>query len=323
MSHQKYMNIALNLAKRGLGKAWPNPSVGCVIVKDGIVISRATTAEGGRPHAESAALKNIDAEGATAYVTLEPCAHEGATLSCAGLLVTFGVKTVVVATKDPDPRTAGKGIEMMREAGLEVIEGICEKEAIDINKGFFSRISKDRPYIALKAATTDNNMYFKGDGSPKWVTNELSRNYVNMLRSKFDAIVTGTGTVLADNPSLNVRLNGMKQQSPLKFVIGKTKIPEDYNIYSGRELVTIDRDLQTSGNIMAQMGVTRALIEAGPKLSNALLKEGLVDEVLWFKSSDSSTEGEQFFEDGVLDNFSEYDSRKFDNDKLLKLRKSS
>lgn len=321
MAHEKYMNHALNLARQGLGRTGNNPSVGCVIIRDGKIIAAARTADSGRPHAEAAALAGIDANGATAYVTLEPCAHEGSTPSCAQTLAKAGIKTAIIATRDPDIRTAGKGIQILKDAGIEVIEGVCEAEARLANIGFFKRLESRKPFIALKVATDAENNYLPAkDGKPSWITGELSRQYVHMLRSKFDVIVTGTGTVLADNPSLNVRLAGMENLSPVKIIIGNSEIPQDFDIFKGKEALQLNGDLSKIITNLTAAGTSRVIIEAGPKLSNAFLHEGLVDEIYWFKSEARNLKsGVEFLNEDLIKKFKKTSERKFGSDLLVKL----
>ena len=209
--HQIYMRSALNLARYGLGRTAPNPTVGCVIVKDNHVIGRGRTSEGGRPHAEVNALKMAGekARGATAYVTLEPCSHVGKTPPCAQAFIDAGLAKVFVAIKDTDERVSGRGIQMLRDAGIEVEVGLLEKEAYDINKGFFLTRSHNRPFISLKSATSHNAKIAGADKKQVWITNELSRRRAHLIRAQHDAIAVGVNTVLIDNPSLTTRLDGV------------------------------------------------------------------------------------------------------------------
>ncbi len=215
------MRAALALARRGLGRVWPNPAVGCVLVRDDHVIGRGWTRAGGRPHAEAEALMRAGeaASGATAYITLEPCAHTGKTPPCAEALIGAGVKRAVIAVEDPDPRVSGKGIEMLKEAGMEVAIGIGEKEAKRLNAGFFSRITRGRPLITLKTATTLDGRIATGTGDSRWITGPGARRRGHMMRAMNDAVLTGIGTVLADDPSLTCRLPGLEDRSPVRIVV--------------------------------------------------------------------------------------------------------
>jgi len=198
-----HMRSALNLARQGLGRVWPNPSVGCVIVKSGHVIARSRTADG--------------AEGATVYVSLEPCAHQGQTGPCAQALIDAKVAKVIVAIEDSDPRVRSKGMEMLRDAGIEVVIGLMEDRARDLNKGFFYRHIYGRPMISLKTATTLDSKIATSTGQSKWITGELSRARAHLIRSQHDAVAVGVNTVIADDPSLTTRLNGVNH-NPVRIV---------------------------------------------------------------------------------------------------------
>ena len=184
-THIKHMQSALNLSRYGLGRTAENPSVGCVMVKDNHVVGRGRTAEGGRPHAEVMALKMAgeQARGATAYVTLEPCSHVGKTPPCANALIDAGITNVFVAIKDTDERVSGHGIQMLRDAGIEVEAGLLEKEAYDINKGFFLTRADNRPFISLKSATSNNGKIAGASKKQVWITNELSRQRAHLILS--------------------------------------------------------------------------------------------------------------------------------------------
>jgi diaminohydroxyphosphoribosylaminopyrimidine deaminase/5-amino-6-(5-phosphoribosylamino)uracil reductase len=201
-----FLAYAARIADRGLGRTWPNPSVGCVVVKDGVVLAAARTADGGRPHAETQALKLAGdaARGATAYVTLEPCAHHGQTPPCAEALIAAGVARVVVACVDSDPRVSGQGIAMLRAASITV-ELLALPEGLHLNQGFFRRVHEGLPYVGMKLATSLDGRMTDAHGHSQWITGEHARVHGNQLRGQHDCIITGIGTVLADNPMLNVR----------------------------------------------------------------------------------------------------------------------
>ncbi len=220
----RLMEIALRLAARGLGLVAPNPAVGCLLVKDGTVLARGWTQPGGRPHAESVALAEAGpaARGATCYVTLEPCAHHGRTPSCAEALVAAGVRRVVVATTDPDPRTAGRGIARLREAGLTVATGIGESRARAINRGFLLRICERRPFVALKLATSIDGRIAARTGHARWITGERARAHAHLLRARHDAILVGGRTQRSDDPLLTCRLPGLEAASPIRIVLTRT-----------------------------------------------------------------------------------------------------
>ena len=301
MNHELYMRNALNLARRGIGETSPNPSVGCVVVKDGVIISRARTAKNGRPHAEAIALDKVNAKGATLYVTLEPCSHHGKTPPCAEKIIKSGIAEVVIACKDPDPRVNGRGIKMLEKAGIKVTFGICEKEALEVNRGFIKRIQNGLPFVTLKAAISADGKYLEGKGKPTWITGELARNYVHLLRSRNDILITGTGTMKADNPKLNVRLNGMGESSPKVLVLSKS-------------------DLRKTLKSLAKNGANNVLVEAGPTLSNAFIKSGLVDELIIIQSPTKlSKKGKDYFAKTALKNFKQICVKEIGEDKIITL----
>lgn len=224
---QSFMKMALDLARRGLGQVWPNPTVGCVLTRDGRVIGRGRTALGGRPHAETEALKNCDARGATAYVTLEPCAHTGKTGPCCDALIAAGVARVVVALRDPDPRVDGGGIARLRDAGVAVTVGVLEDEARELNQGFLSRVTQGRPMLTLKLATSFDGRIATATGESRWITGPEARRYVHGMRARHDAVMVGGGTARADDPSLTVRGFGEIPQ-PVRVVLSRSlDVPKD------------------------------------------------------------------------------------------------
>ena len=311
------MRGALSLARRGLGNVWPNPAVGCVIVRDGRVVGRGWTQPGGRPHAEAEALARAGegARGATAYVTLEPCCHWGKTPPCADALIAAGVRRVVVAVEDPDPRVAGGGIARLREAGLAVETGLCEAEAAELNAGFFMRVRLGRPLVTLKLATSLDGRIATASGESRWITGAASRERAHLLRAMHDAVLVGTGTAIADDPELTCRLPGLAGRSPLRIVLDRQlRIPSASRLFttardvptwvltpatadaarqqalrdSGVEIVAVeldaagDIDLAAALGRLAERGLTRLLVEGGGRLAAALLRSGLVDRLLWF-----------------------------------------
>jgi len=220
MDDARHMRAALALARRGLGNCWPNPEVGCVVVKDGRVVGRAVTAPGGRPHAEPQALEMAGAAacGATAYVTLEPCCHQGQTAPCTDALIAAGVARVVIGARDPDPRVDGGGIARLRAAGIAAEEGVLAREAEDLNSGFFSRVRRGRPLVTLKLATTLDGRIATHAGESRWITGEGARRAAQALRGRHDAVMVGVGTVLADDPDLTCRLPGYKPVPMVRVV---------------------------------------------------------------------------------------------------------
>lgn len=312
--HSYFMNVALRHAARGLGQTAPNPAVGCVIVADHQIVATGYTGKGGRPHAETVALEKAgeQAKGATAYVTLEPCCHHGQTPPCTDALIAAGIAKVVIATTDPHPQVAGKGIEALQTAGIEVITGICEEEARWLNAGFFSVVEKGRPFVTVKLATSADGMIAHHDGSSKWITGELARSYGHLLRAEHDAIMVGTGTVLADNPSLTCRLPGLEDRSPTRIILDTSgKIAADKNVIDtacdvptwiftasdnhplqtseGVRIFKIDQhdnvlDMKQALAILAEQGITRLMVEGGSQLVASLLQADLVDQLVWMQA---------------------------------------
>jgi diaminohydroxyphosphoribosylaminopyrimidine deaminase/5-amino-6-(5-phosphoribosylamino)uracil reductase len=220
--HARWMRLALSLGARGQGRVWPNPAVGCVIVRDGRVLGRGWTQDGGRPHAEPVALAQagMAARGATAYVSLEPCNHHGQTPPCAQALIDAGVARVVVALGDPDPRVAGGGLARMRAAGIEVITGICEAEARAAHRGFLARVTQGRPMLTLKLATSADGRIATATGESQWITGPEARRWVHGMRARHDAVMVGAGTARADDPGLTVRGLGVTRQ-PVRVVLSR------------------------------------------------------------------------------------------------------
>lgn len=216
----RFMRLALVLGARGLGRVAPNPAVGCVIVRDGVVVGRGWTQPGGRPHAEVRALAQAGtaARGATAYVTLEPCAHHGVTPPCAGALVAAGVARVVTAMTDPDPRVAGRGHSMLRAAGIAVREGVEAAAAAHAHEGFVRRVTQGRPLVTLKLALTLDARIATATGESRWITGPEARRRVHLMRARHDAVMVGAGTARADDPDLTVRDLGLAHQ-PVRIVV--------------------------------------------------------------------------------------------------------
>lgn len=292
--HERYMRVAISLARRQSGQTHPNPGVGAVIVKDGQIIAQGITASGGRPHAETIAINNAGDKvtGATIYITLEPCSHHGKTPPCVDAIIASGIKTVVVACTDKNHAVNGNGITALKSAGIEVIENICEKEALEINQGFFSVIEKNRPYIALKIATSLDGKITSPNN--RWLTGEAARNYGHLLRSQYDVILTGIGTVLADDPLLTCRLAGLEQRSPVRVVLDRNKrIPKNAKLLTDDHETWVmgHNELQETIAELTKRGITRILVEAGAKLTTAFLESKLVDKVYWFRAPITIGEG--------------------------------
>ena len=309
------MRHALALGRRGLGTVWPNPAVGCVIEAGGRVVGRGWTQPGGRPHAETEALAMAGraARGAAAYVTLEPCAHHGATPPCAEALVAAGVSRCVVATRDPDPRVQGRGIAMLRAAGIEVTEGVLEKEARAANAGFLSRVLRGRPALTLKLASSFDGRIATASGESRWITGPAARRLVHAERLRHDAVMVGAGTARADDPSLMVRGMGEVRQ-PVRIVLsrrldvdpagalGRTAREVPVWLLHGREAQADRRaaweasgaklieapvadgqiDPEAALGALGAAGLTRVFCEGGGALAASLLSAGLVDELAGF-----------------------------------------
>jgi diaminohydroxyphosphoribosylaminopyrimidine deaminase / 5-amino-6-(5-phosphoribosylamino)uracil reductase len=320
LSHLEHMDSALNLARRGLGNTWPNPTVGCVIVKNNRVVGRGWTLPGGRPHAETEALRNAgqNAIGSIVYVTLEPCNHYGKTPPCTEALIEAGVKKVVIATLDPDARVSGSGQTRLEEAGISVEVGLSRLEADEINQGFFSRVKMSKPFITLKLATTLDGKIATRNGESEWITGEVSRKAGHKLRAHHDAIMVGSGTVITDNPSLTCRLLGIENTHKLRIILdGRLRVPEDGVLAQTAKKVPVlvftvlgDKDrskkvkrlealgvsvvvIEKNGKhldfqpIMAELsarGITRLLVEGGGSLAASLMLTDLVDEIAWFRA---------------------------------------
>lgn len=314
MKDQYYMQVALRLSQRGLGTTFPNPSVGCIIVKNHQIIGQGVTGKGGRPHAEVMALKMAgeDAKGATVYSTLEPCCHYGKTAPCTDVLIAAGVKRVVVAVRDTDKRVSGSGLAQLKSTGIDVTENICTAEARALNAGFFSVVERGRPLVTLKLATTLDGKIATASGESQWITGEMARHYGHMLRAQHDAIMVGVETVICDNPDLTCRLPGLEDRSPIRVIMDSNlrTPPECTLVTTAKETPTwiVTGTAQTmhddhvdvlraekdgSGRVdiyhalrlLASQGITRLLVEGGGKLAASLLKAGVVDTVIWFRSA--------------------------------------
>jgi len=310
------MRAALALARRGLGTVWPNPAVGCVIVKQSRVVGRGWTQSGGRPHGETEALRRAGeaARGAAAYVSLEPCCHWGRTPPCVDALITAGVRRVVVALEDPDPRVAGEGMRRLRAAGLDVEVGLCAEEAAEVNVGFLSRLRLGRPLVTLKFATSLDGRIATASGESQWISGPPARERAHALRASHDAIMVGTGTAVVDDPQLTCRLPGLDHRSPVRVVIDRhLRIPPTARLIADAHQVPTwvltlrsadpDRraaflasrvtlidvhhdsagqvDLAAALGVLGERGITRLLVEGGAGLAAAFFRARLVDRLVW------------------------------------------
>jgi diaminohydroxyphosphoribosylaminopyrimidine deaminase/5-amino-6-(5-phosphoribosylamino)uracil reductase len=268
------MAAALALAERGVGRTGQNPSVGCVIVKDNVVVGRGWTQQGGRPHAEAMALTEAGAQaaGSTIYVTLEPCAHQSPRgPACAHILRDARPARVVIALKDPDPRTAGEGIKALTAAGILVDAGVMAAQATMSLSGFLSRMTRSRPFVTLKLATSLDGKIAMPDGSSRWITSEVARAHSHMERARSDAILVGSGTLRADAPQLTVRLRGLEDRQPRKILLGSCDAPD------GWEVIRAPADITA-------LGCNKLLVEGGASTAAAFMQAGLVDRLLLYRA---------------------------------------
>ena len=324
----RFMQLALILGRRGLGRTWPNPAVGAVIVRDGVIVGRGWTQPGGRPHAEVEALRRAGeaARGATLYATLEPCSHFGKSPPCADAIIAAGLARVVSAIEDPNPEVAGQGHARLRAAGIAVDVGIGAVEAARDHAGHFRRIREGRPHVILKLAVSSDDRIGGKDRKPVAVTGEAARSRVHLLRAQCDAILVGIGTVLADDPLLTCRLPGMAAESPVRVVLDRAlRLPGTSSlVHSAREtpLWVMTSSLSEAPAAMklgaagaqvlrvattaapppgldpaavlralAGKGITRLLVEGGSRVASSFVAAGLVDEVWLLRGPEPIGEG--------------------------------
>jgi diaminohydroxyphosphoribosylaminopyrimidine deaminase / 5-amino-6-(5-phosphoribosylamino)uracil reductase len=318
---RRYMALALALGRRGLGRTWPNPAVGAVIVKDGVIAGRGWTQAGGRPHAEVEALRRAGsaARGATLYVTLEPCSHHGKTPPCADAIIAAGVARVVSALEDPNPKVAGEGHARLAAAGIDVDIGIGADEARRDHSGHIRRVRDGRPHVTLKLAISADGKVAAAGRRPIAITGAEVRDRVHLMRAQSDAIMVGIGTVLADDPLLTCRLPGMEKDSPVRVVLdGELRLPVGSRLVrTAREVpvwliggshapsaneqvltaagIDVARlashdgrfDISAVLKLLAGRGITRLMVEGGPMLAASLVAADLVDEAVLFRSTRS------------------------------------
>lgn len=324
----RYMQLALTLGRRGQGRTWPNPAVGAVVVKDGVIIGRGWTQPGGRPHAEPVALAQAGsaAKGATLYVTLEPCSHFGKSPPCADAIVAAGIARVVAAVEDPNPQVAGQGHARLRATGIKVDVGLCAEEAARDHAGHFRRIRDHRPHVVLKLAVSPDGKIAADGHKPVAVTGERVRSRVHLLRAQCDAILVGIGTVKADDPELTCRLPGMMKRSPVRVVLdralrisGNSKLVHSARTTplwvmtsdiaeapaamalgaAGAQVLRVPAvaspvpglDLPAVLHSLAEKGITRLMVEGGAKVASSFVSAGLVDEVWLFQGTTAIGEG--------------------------------
>jgi len=315
---RRFMQLALALGRRGLGRTWPNPAVGAVIVNDGVIVGRGWTQAGGRPHAETEAIKRAGkaARGGTLYVTLEPCSHQGKTPPCADAIIRAGIARVVSSIEDPNPEVSGQGHAKLRERGIAVETGLGADEALRQHAGHSRRMRDGRPQVLLKLAVSADGKAGLAGRKPVAITGEPARARVHLMRAEFDAILIGIGTVLSDDPHLTCRLPGMLERSPVRVVLdAKLRLPlatsvvgtaretptwvftgsaasamaEEILRAKGVEVFRLDAkdgrlDLAQILKMLAGRGITRLMVEGGPTVAAAFVQTDLVDEATLFRS---------------------------------------
>jgi diaminohydroxyphosphoribosylaminopyrimidine deaminase/5-amino-6-(5-phosphoribosylamino)uracil reductase len=314
LDDERFMRLALALGRRNLGSTWPNPAVGAVIVKDGIVIARGWTQEGGRPHAEVEALRRAKkaTQGATMYVSLEPCSHLGKTPPCADAIIRAGIARVVSAMEDPNPEVAGQGHERLRAKGVTVEVGLGAEEARRIHVGHIMRVTEGRPHVAVKLAISADGKAGLAGRRPAVISGEAARERVFQIRAASDAILVGIGTIVSDDPQLTCRLPGMFERSPVRVVLDEdlrvplatsvvatvretptwvftshrpSAIAEEILQQKGCKVFRVDEDngrldLNQVLKKLAEQGITRCLVEGGPTVASSLVATNLVDEAI-------------------------------------------
>ena len=319
---QRFMQLALTLGRRGLGRTWPNPAVGAVVVKDEIIVGRGWTQAGGRPHAEPEALKRAGeaARGATLYVTLEPCSHVGKSPPCADAIIAAGIARVVSAIEDPNPEVAGQGHARLRAAGITVDIGLGAAEAARDHAGHFRRVRDKRPHVILKLAVSPDDKIAAAGRKPVAITGEAAKARVHLLRAQCDAVLVGIGTVIADDPLLTCRLPGMEARSPVRVVLDpRLRIPGTSRLVhtarqtplwvmaselaeapaamklgaAGAQVLRLappktspGLDLPAVLHALAEKGITRLLVEGGARVASSFVAAGLVDEVWLLRGPD-------------------------------------
>jgi diaminohydroxyphosphoribosylaminopyrimidine deaminase/5-amino-6-(5-phosphoribosylamino)uracil reductase len=323
VADRRFMALALTLGRRGQGRTWPNPAVGAVVVKDGVIVGRGWTQPGGRPHAEPEALNRAGepARGATLYVTLEPCSHVGKSPPCADAIIAAGITRVVSAIEDPNPEVAGQGHAKLRAAGITVDIGLGAAEAAHDHAGHFRRIRDKRPHVILKLAVSSDDKIGADGRKPVAITGEAAKARVHLLRAQCDAILVGIGTVLADDPLLTCRLPGMEALSPVRVVLDRAlRIPGTCRLVqsaretplwvmtsnlseapaamklgaAGAQVIRVAAtstppglDLSAVLHALAGKGITRLMVEGGARVASSFVAAGLVDEVWLLRGAEA------------------------------------
>ena len=309
--HEIFLKRAIDLARKGKYLTKPNPMVGCVIVKDNEVIAEGYHMKYGSNHAEINALEDLNKNNniseaelrqLTLYCTLEPCCHHGKTGPCTDAIIKSGIKKVVIGIKDPNPKVSGSGIKQLEDNGIEVLSGFFEEELIELNKHFFFKNTYNRPYIAVKIASSADGMSHRKDNTFTWITSEQSRDDVQIVRAGFDAILTGGNTVRNDNPRMNARVN-FEVNQPQKILLTSQKINKESNFFkTGDVIINRSSDLNKVITELSNTEINSILVEAGPNLVNAFLDNHLVDEIIIYKSNITlGDEGVSWFENKTIE----------------------
>ena len=309
--HEIFLRRAIDLARKGKYLTKPNPMVGCVIVKDSEVIAEGYHMKYGSNHAEINALEDLNKNNniseaefrqLTLYCTLEPCCHHGKTGPCTDAIIKSGIKKVVIGIKDPNPKVSGSGIKQLEDNGIEVLSGFFEEELIELNKHFFFKNTYNRPYIAVKIASSADGMSHRKDNTFTWITSEKSRDDVQIVRAGFDAILTGGNTVRNDNPRMNARVN-FEVNQPKKILLTSKKINKDSNFFkTGDVIINRSSDLNKVITELSNTEINSILVEAGPNLVKAFLDNHLVDEIIIYKSNITlGDEGVSWFENKTIE----------------------
>ena len=309
--HEIFLKRAIDLARKGKYLTKPNPMVGCVIVKDSEVIAEGYHMKYGSNHAEINALEDLnnnnniseaDLRQLTLYCTLEPCCHHGKTGPCTDAIIKSGIKKVVIGIKDPNPKVSGSGIKQLQDNGIEVLSGFFEEELIELNKHFFFKNTYNRPYIAVKIASSADGMSHRKDNTFTWITSEQSRDDVQIVRAGFDAILTGGNTLRNDNPRMNARVD-FEVNQPQKILLTSQEINKESNFFkSGDVIINRSSDLNKVITELSNTEINSILVEAGPNLVNAFLDNDLVDEIIIYKSNITlGDEGVSWFENKTIE----------------------
>ena len=309
--HEIFLKRAIDLAREGKYLTKPNPMVGCVIVKDNEVIAEGYHMKYGSNHAEINALEDLNKNNniseaefrqLTLYCTLEPCCHHGKTGPCTDAIIKSGIKKVVIGIKDPNPKVSGSGIKQLEDNGIEVLSGFFEEELIELNKHFFFKNTYNRPYIAVKIASSADGMSHRKDNTFTWITSEQSRDDVQIVRAGFDAILTGGNTLRNDNPRMNARVD-FEVNQPQKILLTSQEINKESNFFkSGDVIINRSSDLNKVVTELSNIEINSILVEAGPNLVNAFLDNHLVDEIIIYKSNITlGDEGVSWFENKTIE----------------------